>query len=187
MTIETITPIKISKTELVSELLNIKGNTFITASCETEVTLTAGNPWKSAGQTVKQSQNLNGALGFSYANSVARLEAKEGSEISVETQPRKWGTLSENRVLVFHTPKNETEQRVYLNMKVESRPQEETAFFFIAETGETLDSEEVKKWKKSSSKPHTQEHLEGEVIVRDIKLDNVKTLKMKGKVYEITD
>jgi hypothetical protein len=182
-TIETITNITLTQTELVNDyLLNLKGNTFITASVETSVALKAGHPFEG---TVKQSQNLNGALGFSYSNSVARLEEKEGSEIHVETQPRKWGTLSENRVVVFHTPKGETDEKFYLNMKVESRPSEETSFFFIEETGKQLDSNLVNEWKKTASKPSTQAHLEGAVIVRDIKLENIKTLKMKGQIFEI--
>ncbi len=173
---------KITKSALVNICMEIKGNTFITASVETSVDLIKGHPFNG---TVKQSQNLNGALGFSYANSVHRLEQKEGSEITAEIQPRKWGTLSPNRVVVFHTPKGETETKHYLNMKVERRVN--ASYFFIAETGEKLDSETVKAWKVPSRKPNTQAHLEKTVVVRDIKFDNIRIIKMNGEIYEITD
>lgn len=175
----------ITRNELIAKFLEMRGNTFVTCSVETSVKLKGGNPFGE----VKQKQNLNGAVGFSYIGSVNRQEVKaEVENITEEAKPLAWGTLSDNRIVRQHTNKA-GEFKQYLEMKIESRPNAKDAYYFDPNTGETLDTEAVKEWKYASKKSSTQSQLpEGvEVVVRAIDFANIKEITLNGNHFVITD
>ncbi len=175
----------ITKAELLNKLLSIKGNTFVTASIDSTVKLKGGNPW---GNKVKQHQNLNGAIGFQYINSVNRQEAKHGiAVITEQAKPRRWGTPSENGIVINHI--KDGEQKHYLQMKVESRPDASNSYYYNTETGEKIEKEQIAEWKYQSNRSSTQANLpeDVEIIVRDIDFNNIKEIKLGGEHYKITE
>ncbi len=174
----------ITKAELLNKLLSIKGNTFVTASIDSTVKLKGGNPW---GGKVKQHQNLNGAIGFKYINSVNRQEAKFGTEITEQAKPRIWGTPSENGIVINHT--KDGEQKHYLQVKVESRPDADNSFYYNTETGERIEKSQIAEWKYASKRSSTQANLpeDVEIIVRDIDFNNIKEIKLGGEHYKIAE
>jgi len=165
---------KLKQEELVNLLRGIKGTTFVTASVVTDVATIGG-------VEIKCEQSLNSTIGFSYANSVERMTQKEGKDVSVDVKPRAWGVLSENKVLVEH------KGNYYLQLKVERRlNNKDTSSKYFTPDGKELDYEtEVKPFKKESKKSSTQSHLDGEVVVRTVKMENIKKIKMLGTEYEV--
>ena len=174
----------IGKQELIDKLLNIKGNTFVTASVITSVKLKGGNPWNGK---VLQKQELNGAVGFQYINSVNRQEEKYGTAITEQAKPRRWGTASDNGVIIEHIKDGELNH--YVQMKVESRLNANESFYFDAESGEKIDREKVCEWKYQSKRSSTQANLpeDVEIIVRDINIDNILEIKIGGHHYKVIE
>lgn len=160
---------------------SVHGTTSGSFAVETDVKLKKGNPFGK----VKCLQTLNGMIGFDYSNSVNNLALKENKDVR-ETKERAWGVLSDNRIWVLHTPKGETEVKFYLQMKVQKRLDNATEFpIYLTEDGKEVEYEALKEWKYATSKSSTQSDLDGEVIVRDIKLENIREARILGSVITI--
>jgi hypothetical protein len=162
---------ELTKAEFFDVIQNeIKGTTFVTASIETEVKmLKRGNPY--AGESVTKVQNMNGAIGFDYENSVNRQRDREGNEENFEANSRKWGILLEGRKIVEH------KGNYYLQFKVENSS---NVKYFM--NGQEIEKEMIAEWLPKKKESTTQD-VEKQVIVRDVKFDSIKSIKMKGMEY----
>jgi len=153
-------------TQAIQEL--VKGTTIVSAQIETEPKMNKrGNPFHGY---VLKSQKLNGVVGYDYESSVNRLASKEGKE-ERKAKSRTWGVLSKDRVFVHHKGED------YLRMKVEKSS---GVVYLDKRNGEEIDVEVLRPYFPSRKKSSTQSDLVGEVIERDVKMTNVKSLKIRG-------
>lgn len=167
------------QTELVTFIdTNIKGTTTGSFVVDTPVRLKANNPFGE----VRQKQTLNGIIGFDYNNSVNRMADKEGKQ-ERDAQPRAWGTISPNRIWVLHTPKGTTQEKRYLQIKVERQLNNDATrpVLYEVATGKTLTQADIEPYRYAKSKTSTQADLVGEVVVRDIKVDNICEAHIMGQ------
>jgi len=154
-----------------SDLLKqTRGATPVSLIVETEPELVKPKTNPLAGRLRKRSY-INGMIGWHYANSVNRQLAREEKDAEFEAVPRKWGQRLPNSPLVEHNGK------LYLETKVEK----------VYDTKYILDDKEVTKeeiaeylrGKTESSRQGTEK----QIILRDYALDNIKEIRIKGKVH----
>lgn len=152
---------------------NVKGTMAISIDAVTVPTLLkTGNPFN---DNILKHCTMSGLIGFDYENSVNNQDKREGGEGNRVAQPRKWGVLSDDRLFVLHKGKT------YLQMKVQSS----SLPVYTDLQGNEIPYESVKPFvpvKKASS---TQEGIEKEVIVRDVNMENVKSMRFIGQDYVI--
>jgi hypothetical protein len=155
----------------------VKGNAMLSIECETEPNMRkTDNPFH--GNVVKR-QKLNGMIGFDYEGGVNRLAAKEGKEAR-EAQPRKWGFLTADRLFVCKfNDGNPTHIRMRVMQSIDPR-------YFSTVDGTEVAKVDLLPFMPVKKKSSTQADLEGEVIERDITLENVKVLHFNGETYRIT-
>jgi hypothetical protein len=159
----------ISKDNLVTLLLSIKGATFATICTDTDARLKkTGNPY---GQVRKLSR-VNVCLGFQYKNAVNRQRLREGSEGDFEAEPRQWGRRVPGTMFVEHNDK------LYLETKVEKS----LNHTYFAADGTMLTEEQVAPYLPARSKSSRQE-TEKEILVRDYALDSIRSLSFGSEVY----
>lgn len=154
---------------------NVKGTTMITVDMDSPMDSKmkkTGNPYLNQGLIKKVT--LNGLIGFDYAGNVNRLASKEGKD-EREAKPRKWGVLTENRLFVTH------KEQYYLQMRVEHS----TDPVYMLADGSTIPTECVKPFLPTKSKSSTQADLNGEIIVRDIKMENITGMRFKHGDYTL--
>ena len=152
---------------------NVKGATFITIDAETDPRMTkTGNPYKDAG--IIKACTMNGSIGFDYPKSVNRLADKEGKDAR-QSKPRKWGVLTPDRLFVTH------KGEFYLQMKVEhaSTP------VYRDKLGNVVEKAELEAFLPKRKKSSTQADLDGEVVVRDVKMSNIRRMRFMGNEYEV--
>jgi hypothetical protein len=125
-----------------------------------------GNPFN--GKEVLKHATMFGLMGFDYENSVNSLARKEGKE-EREAKPRAWGKLTSDRLFVEHKGQH------YLRMKVQG-----TKNIRYTVDGVETPKSELEAWLPKPRKSSTQADLVGEVVERDIKLENVKAMRFKG-------
>ena len=155
----------ITKTELIEKLNAIKGTTFISLDMVTAPRMRkTGNPYMGATKTV----SLSGAFNFDYENSVNNQLEREGKEANFESQGRAWGQREGN--LIEHKGVH------YVQLKVQGSS--EPVFRY---EGKEISKDVLEPFLQESHKPHTQESLEKEVVVRDVKLDNIKAIRVAGE------
>jgi hypothetical protein len=163
---------------LVERLNSYAGVTFVSCSLETDAKLKkggrAGVPVCSYPGTMKQ-VSLNGAVGFSYENSVNKQRDREDVEEKFEAHQRAWGTLMEGRKFVEH------KGNYYLQLKVENS----TTPVYLHE-GQVVSKEDIDTWlpKKSAS---SRQGVENQVIIRDVKLSNIKTITFGKETYTLIE
>lgn len=158
---------------------NVKGTTIITIDVDSPMDgkgkmLKTGNPF--CGLGIIKKVTLNGMIGFDYENSVNRQAAREEKE-SREAKSRAWGTLTANRLFVEH------KGAYYLQMKVENA----STPVYMYPDGTVIDTNMIKPFlpvKKASS---TQADLDKEVIVRDIKMENIAAMRFHSGNYILTN
>lgn len=162
----------------VSEAINIiqrtvKGCTAISVDAATTPKMNkTGNPF--FGRITKFCR-MDGLIGFDYENSVNNQANREGKE-EREAKPRTWGVLTDDRIFVTHKGEH------YLQMKVQST---DTPVYRDA-TGTIVDKAILSPFMPERSGPtSTQTDLEKEIIVRDVKMSNVKGMRFNGGEYEI--
>ena len=156
---------------------NVNGTTAVSIDCITPVKMVKKhretkepNPYLGA----MKIQTKNGMIGFDYGNSVNNQASRENKEERT-TKERAWGILSPDRIFVYH---NDT---VYLQIKVQS----------VSNTvyklgNKTIDYEAIKPYLSSiSTSSSTQADLDKEIIINDIKLINIKNMRIMHKEIEI--
>ena len=94
--------------------------------------------------------------------------AREGKETTFESQGRAWGERENN--LITH------KGNYYVQIKVQGSS--DPVFRF---DGVEIGKDKLEPFLQESHKPHTQEALEKEVVVRDVNLDNIKAIRIAGE------
>jgi hypothetical protein len=160
-----------------SEIVNIiqrtvKGTMAVSVDAVTEPDMRkTGNPYH--GKVMKHC-TMNGLIGFDYENAINNQDKREGGAGEREAKPRKWGVLTPDRLFVTH------KDSYYLQMKVQSAS--DPVYFM---DGKEISVDILKPFMPVKKISSSQEGLEKEVIVRDVKLENVKSIRFNGADYEI--
>ena len=123
---------------------------------------------------------MAGLIGGSYENSVNNQLGREDKELVFQAKERKWGKLMDNKILVAHTPKNETKEKYYLQILIKSAKKP-----IYSDGNHDIPVEELTGVLPTNEAPKTQESLEKKVILRDIALDNIKVLKMNQEIFQV--
>jgi len=165
--------IEVSKDELVKVLMAVKGPTPATITATTLVKMNKrNNPYH---EKVYKTQDSNVFINFNYANSVNKRLVKEGKEANFEAKPRKWGVHVPGTPLILH------KDNYYLEAGYLTKNTPKVTY--------TMDGEEVEKAVFENylpaRKPSTTQGLEQEVVMRDFKIENIKKVKVGGKVYVV--
>jgi hypothetical protein len=160
---------KITKDELREIINGVKGTTFVSIDMESEARMRkTGNPYVGATKVV----TLSGAIGYDYTSSVNRQLDREGKETNFVAQPRAWGKWENNWI--------EHKGFYYLPVKVQGAS--DPIFKY---NGAVLEKSTLEPFLQESHKPHTQEALEKEVVVRDVKIDNIRKIRVLGDEFEV--
>lgn len=159
----------ITKTELIKRINEIKGTTIIAVDIVSEPKMRkTNNPYLGTTKVT----TLSGIIGYSYENSVNLQLEREGKEADFKAQPRAWGTYENN--WIAH------KGNYYLPIKVQGSSDP----VFVRE-GVEIKKEVLEPFLYDSNKPHTQEGLEKEIVVRDIKIDSIRVIRMMGEEYMV--
>lgn len=154
----------------------VKGNTFITVESNTDARLRkTGCPYVG----VRKLAAMNGQIGFDYGDNVNALAAKEG-KAERESKPRAWGELTPDRLFVC---KDKGGPVTHLRMRVHKCLSRR----FIDAAGNEVAPDAVAPFLPAKNKSSTQADLDGEVIERDILLENVKVVRMNGQEIVLED
>jgi hypothetical protein len=153
----------------------VVGPTPATIVAETPVKMNkTDNPFY---DQVTKVQESNVFINFSYENAVNKRLTKEGKEADFEAQPRKWGVHVPGTPLVLH------KGQYYLEAGFITKNAPKASYMH---NGEPIDKELFERYvpvKKSSG----NQGLEKEVVIRDFKLENVRSIKMNGMLYVRND
>jgi hypothetical protein len=169
------TATKLTESELVSIIQRtVKGTTVVSIDAVTEPKMNkTGNPYYGK---VEKHCRMDGMIGFDYENSVNNQAKREGLAPDREAKPRQWGVLTADRLFVVHNG------AYYLQMKCQSASD---PIYKNRTTGEEIPVISLDRFLPARSSSSTQEGLEKEIVVRDVKLCNVKKIRMFGVEYEI--
>jgi len=153
---------------------NVKGTTIVTIETETDPRMRkTGNPYANKG--VIKKQTLNGVMGFDYEAGVNRRAEKEGKEADRTAQPRKWGVLMPDRLFVTH------KGSYYLQLQCEGVSNRR----FELPDGTEVPESEIKSFIPDKEESSIQSDIENKLIIRDVKMENVRSITFKGTKYEI--
>ena len=161
-----------------NKLMELKGCTIVSVMTRTKPVTLKDCPYDLVKVNV-----MSGFIGVDYGNRANNQLGREDKELNFVPQARKWGVLMDNKILVRHTKKGETEERYYLQLHVTNAHK---PIFVDQNTLLEVGKEEVALWVKESSAPHTQAELDKKIIIRDIELANITRMKMMGDVF-LTD
>lgn len=170
--------------EFVEQINNYKGTTFVSCSTETDPRmLKTNNPYLGAMKT----QTLNGCIGFDYENSVNSQRNREEIAEVFDAKPRKWGTLMEGRKFVEH------KGNYYLQLKVEGTKDikyvlngEEVIDETCTVAGKTVVKNNLSELKTFLPKRYdSRQDVDREVIIRDVKLSSIKTVRFGGNEFKL--
>ena len=126
--------------------------------------------------------SMSGLLGVHYDNACNNQLGREDKPMEFQSQERKWGTLSANRMMVCHIPKGTSVPKYYLQVVVRSST---TPIYLWRNT--EINKAELEAYLPIPSAPKTQEDLDKKVILRDIAVENVRVVRMLGEEYIIAD
>lgn len=164
---------KVTTPEIVNIIQRtVKGTMAVSVDAVTEPDMRkTGNPYY--GRVMKHC-TMNGLIGFDYENAVNNQAKREGLDAEREAHPRKWGELTPDRLFVTH------KGAYYLQMKVQTAS--DPVYFM---DGKEIAVDILKPFMPVKKASSTQAGLEKEIIVRDVKLENVKGMRFNGADYEI--
>ncbi len=147
--------------------------TIFLASPQGKTLRKTGNPYDV--ENITKEVAVNGCVGGDYEAGVNRIAAKEGKP-ERKAKARKWGILQPDRKVVEHKGK------LYVQMLVRSSTEP------VYRMGkDVIPTEALKPFIPEKQKSSTQEDLDGEVICRDIALENILMLRYKGEDYLVAD
>ena len=167
---------KPSTQSIIDLLINFNGHSFIGLTTLTDARAKkTGNPY---GKILKKTKLLAN-IGFHYKNSLNNQAKREGKEIDFDIKPRQWGVRMPNTPLVKLVNKETGEEKFYLEYKAEKVQSVE----YFTETGEPLTKEQVQEFLPKKSTSSTQRELTKKIILRDVKLENILSLRISKKVF----
>ena len=158
---------------------HVSGSSFVGIDTETPVPLSGGRANPMRGRITKQMRGAN-VMVFQnkrvngYKNMVARRLIKEGIIEEFKLSPRKWGKRIENTPFIEHVKDGQC--RHYL----------EVIFLSSGESEYFLDGKPIAKDQIQGlpvKKEGEQGGLERKVVIRTFSLDNLKTVRIDGKVF----
>lgn len=173
--------------ELQRVLESARGPQFATIVARTDARLKkTGNPF--AG-TVWKISRVNGVIGFDYEASVRRQQLRESGEADFQVQARAWGqkvvptavlpgpARLRRGVLVAYN------EKLYLELKVER------VFETRYETdgGDAVTREQVAPFlpKRARGAAAASQGVIKEIILRDYKLDGIRSITFAGTTYTV--
>ena len=157
----------ITKKELIEKMNTVKGATILSVDVLTAPRMRkTDNPYMGATKVV----TLSGITNFDYQNSVNNQLVREGKEPEFVSQKRTWGERQENWIV--HNG------NYYLQLKVQGSSTPVYRF-----NDEVIEKDVLQPFLQEPHKPHTQDTLEAEVVVRDIKLENIRCIRAFGEEY----
>lgn len=155
----------ITKQALIEKINEIKGTTIVALDIQSEPKMRkTDNPYLGTTKVT----TLSGIIGYDYENAVNNQLMREGKEADFVSQPRAWGVRVGNLI--------EHKGQYYLSVKVQGSSEP----IFVRE-GVEIKREVLEPFLYDSKKPHTQEDLDKEVVVRDIKLENIRVIRAFGE------
>ena len=110
-------------------------------------------------------------VGFQYSNSLNSQAKREGKEIDFDVKPRRWGIRLPNCALVEHKGNH------YLECKVEKTF--EVNYFL--ENGAPIEKSAIEEFLPKKRESSTQDQLDKKIILRDIKLENILSMRFQGE------
>lgn len=160
---------------------SVKGTAAVTVLLESSLDAkgkmrTTDNPF--AGMGLVKRERLNGIIGYSYANAVNRLAAKEDKE-EREAKPHPWGDMDAQRLFRVNRKTGD----LYLSMKVQTQ----SLIGFFAPDGTEFPASVIEPFLPAKTKSSTQEDLDGEVIAKDFALCNIREVKAFGEIYKLDE
>ena len=157
-----------TKESILSFFLNFAGHSLIGLTILTDARLLKrGNPY---GKVLKKTRMLAN-IGFHYSNSLDNQAKREGKEIDFQVQPRRWGVRLPSCPLV------EYQGNHYLEAKVEKTF--EVNYFL--ENGAPIEKELIEPFFPKRAESSTQKELDKKVILRDIKLESILSMRIGEK------
>jgi hypothetical protein len=165
----------ISRDELQSKLREVKGCravsvVMVTAPAMNKKVNGEANPFY--GRVQKRTYR-SVMIGFRYENSVNNQRQREEKETDFVALPRRWGVHIEGTPLIEH------EGNLYLECKVERVIGNQYLL-----DGEVVEDEVVKPY-LAVRKQSSRQEVDNEVILIDVKLENIETIVMNGDTYTI--
>ena len=159
-----------TKQNILQALINYVGHSFVGLTMLTDARAKkTGNPY---GKILKKTK-LTANIGFHYKNSLANQAKREGKDVEFDIQPRRWGVRMENTPLVQHKGK------YYLECKVEDVQSVE----YFTEEGQALTKEQVEEFLPTKRHSSTQAPLDKKVILRDVAIENILSLRMGKQTF----
>jgi len=169
---------KITINDLVRELILLKGSTFINIRTKTKVTMNkTNNPfYDRVEKDTWQVVNIN----FDYENAVNNKLTKEGKEADFEAKARKWGERVDNTPIITH------KGEFYVELGFLNDKQKPKVTYLL--DGNVATEDEllaIKPFFKEKNEETLLEHqgTENVVKIRDVKLSNIKEIKINGNHY----
>lgn len=159
---------KISRQELVKLVDEQKGAEPVSVDIVTTPNMRkTGNPYLGCTKSV----TLSGMFNFDYENSVNNQLAREGKDAEFEAQKRAWGERVGNWI--------KHDDAFYLQLKVQGA----STPVYVDAKGARIDPTLLEPFIYKSKKPHTQEDLDKQIVVRSVKLENIAVIRVKGAEY----
>lgn len=166
--------VKVNLDGLVKALMTIKGATPATFEAVTSVKMNkTNNPYF---DRVQKKQKSNVFINFNYANAVNKQLTKEGKEADFVPQPRKWGVHVPGTPLVLHKNAYYLEAR-FLN----NEPKTEYLL-----DGQPVDKAIFETYLPGKKEVKSQ-GTDKEIIIRDFKIESMRSITFGGKTYVRTD
>ncbi|MDD4389678.1 MAG: hypothetical protein PHW03_02625 [Eubacteriales bacterium] len=162
---------KITKADLITLVNSATGASFISLDMKSEAKMRkTGNPYVGAVKEV----TLSGQINFDYANAVNNQLEREGNATAgtFTAQARAWGTREGN--WITHNGNH------YLTIKVQNSS--DPVFFF---EGKRVDKTVLEPFLIESKKPHTQAELDKPVTVRDVNINNIRSIRLFNEEYQV--
>jgi len=154
--------------KLLTFFLNYVGHSLIGLTILTDARLKkTGNPY---GKVLKKTRLLAN-IGFHYSNSLENQAKRENKNIDFQVQPRRWGIRLPKSALV------EYNGNYYLECKVEKTF--EVNYFL--ENGAPIEKSAIEEFLPKKRESSTQEELTKKVILRDVKLENILSMRIQGE------
>jgi hypothetical protein len=152
---------------------NVKGTMAISVDTVTIPKLRkTGNPYA---DKIQKACTINGLIGFDYENAVNNQAKREGVDANREAKPRQWGELTPDRIFVTH------KGEYYLQLKAQTSSDPIYSTF----DGEIVPVETLRPFIAEKAKSSTQDGIEKEIVIRDIKMINIIGMRFCGSDYEI--
>jgi hypothetical protein len=159
---------------MVEIIKSVKSSTMVTIEAITEVKLPKSNPYHGA----MKRNTINGQIGFYYENAVNNQLGREDKAMDFKPQMAVWQRATDSRNLVT----NAAGDKLYLYIRVLS-----SGVPSYTLNGMEVSREAIAPYLPEHKKPHTQDNLEKEVVVRTFGMDNILNIKMLGETFEIAD